>query len=84
MYISPKRYLMKLENIVFGHNPKRIKNSNCSWITDLRQYMTSWGTKLFSFFKISLEVEVPAAVTVDACLEIAFLTFNLVQKNIKG
>ena len=57
MYISTKRYLMKLENVMFGHNPKRIKNSNCSWITDLRQHMTSWGSELFLFFQISLQGE---------------------------
>ena len=39
--LQPKIYIdercpMKLENVVFGYNPKRIKNSNLAWITDLR------------------------------------------------
>jgi len=84
MDISPKRYLMKLENVVFGYNPKRIENSNYSWIIDLRQHMTSWGSELFSFFQISIKVELVKLRYQHACPEVALLTFNLGLEDREG
>jgi len=87
VYVSPKRCLLKLENVVFSYNPKRIKNSIYSWIIDLTYDFLGDITILILPGLLrgrACEVEVPVTIAVDACPEVALLTFSLGLEDREG